>query len=69
VLGVECWRCEQPGHIAAECQRPPAATRKELDQRISRYVERWDAGNGISTTQKQQWITAERKAFKGKGPK
>jgi hypothetical protein len=58
-IGVECWRCEKPGHFAAECQPPPAATRKELDARIKRLVERWDAGHGITTAQKQAWIKDE----------
>jgi hypothetical protein len=57
-----CWRCEQPGHIAAECTPPPAKTKKELYQRIDRLVDRWIAGD-ITPGQKQAWITAEVKAF------
>jgi hypothetical protein len=64
MLTAVCWRCEQPGHVAADCQPPPAKTIKELDQRIDRLIERWDAGYGsVSTTQKQAWIAAEKKAF------
>jgi hypothetical protein len=59
-----CWRCEQPGHGYAECQREPARTRQELDARIARLVERWDAGYGeISTAQKTEFVKAEIKAF------
>lgn len=59
-----CWRCEMPGHIAADCDRPPPKTRKELDARINRHVERWDAGNGVITRQqKQQFIAMEIKSF------
>jgi hypothetical protein len=63
-----CWRCELPGHAAADCQRPPPRTRKELDARIQRHVERWDSGYGvITTTQKQKYIAMEIKAYeKGK---
>lgn len=63
-LAVECWRCELPGHTAAECQRPAVATHQELDARIARHLERWDAGRGlISTAQKTDYIKAEMKAF------
>lgn len=55
-----------PGHAAAECQPPPAASKKELYRRIDRLVDRWVAGE-ITPGQKQTWITAEVKAFeKGK---
>lgn len=60
-----CWRCEMPGHVAAECDRPPAATRAELEARIARYVERWIA-KAIKPEQKRAWITAENKAFNPK---
>ena len=61
-----CWRCEQPGHAAAECQPPPAASKKELYRRIDRYVDRWITGR-ISSGQKRTWIAAEVAAFeKGK---
>lgn len=59
-----CWRCETPGHVASECDRPPPKNRKELNDRIDRYKERWNAGYGvISTTQKRTWIAMEMKAF------
>lgn len=61
-MDVTCWRCEQPGHAAAECQRPPAATRKEHTARIDRYRDRWINGE-IETVQKRQWIAAENRAF------
>jgi len=67
VIGVECWRCEKPGHVAADCQPPPAATAAEVEKRNARYIERWDAGYGvISTAQKTAWIAAEWKAFHAK---
>lgn len=57
-----CWRCELPGHPAAECQPPPAATRQELQARIDRYAARWQDGQ-ITTGQKRLWIEMERKAY------
>lgn len=60
---IACWRCEQPGHAAADCDPPPAATRKELDRRIDRLVERWHDG-AITTSQKRLWIQMESNAFK-----
>lgn len=67
-IGIECWRCEKPGHVAAECQPEPATTIKELHQRINRLVERWNAGYGeITTAQKVKWIGMEKRAYeKGK---
>jgi hypothetical protein len=62
---LTCWRCEQPGHGHAECDRPPAASRKELDARISRYVQRWQAGD-ITLSHKRTWIAAETRIFNGK---
>lgn len=63
-VGLICWRCEEPGHCYADCQRPPAKTRKELNDRINRLLERWDAGYGvISTSLKKQFVTAEIRAF------
>jgi hypothetical protein len=63
-VGIQCWRCEEPGHGYTDCRRPPARTRKELDDRISRLLERWDAGYGeISTRLKTQFVTAEIKSF------
>lgn len=59
---LACWRCELPGHVAAECQPSPARTKNELYQRIDRLVDRWIAGD-IRPEQKQQWIAAEVKAF------
>lgn len=57
-----CWRCELPGHVAAECQPEPAATKPELYARIDRYVDRWIAGD-ISTAQKQAWVKSEKRMF------
>jgi hypothetical protein len=62
VIPGYCWRCEEPGHAAAECQRPPAATKKELHARIERHVDRWMAGS-IDTIQKRQFIAAENRAY------
>lgn len=60
---LTCWRCEQPGHGYADCQRPPAATRRELQARIDRLRDRWDAGRGLSTRLKQQFIAAEKREY------
>lgn len=57
-----CWRCEQLGHIAAECQPEPAKTKKELDRRIDRLVERWQEFD-ITREQKRTWIAMEMRAF------
>lgn len=62
MITAVCWRCEQPGHVAADCRRPPAATRRELDDRIERHKERWISG-AITIEMKRQFITAEAKAF------
>lgn len=64
-VGLACWRCEAPGHTAAECQPPPAATRKELHARIDRYRQRWEDGD-ITLNQKRKFIAAEMRAFNGK---
>lgn len=61
-LALVCWRCERPGHAAADCQPPPAATKKELYARIDRYVDRWIAGD-IKPEQKRAWIASELKMF------
>lgn len=57
-----CYRCEQPGHLHRECDRPPPKDQQERQQRIDRYRDRWFDGD-ITTTQKQAWISAENKAF------
>lgn len=60
---LACWRCEQPGHGYADCDRQPAATRRELTERIDRLVQRWDGGRGLSTRLKQQFIQIEKREF------
>jgi hypothetical protein len=62
VIGVECWRCEKPGHVAADCQPPPAETETELQARIAHYMELRIAGR-ISTARKQAWVKDEWRAF------
>lgn len=57
-----CWRCEEPGHPAAECQRPPPQTRAELQARIDRHVERWIDG-ATTISQKTKYVKAEVTAF------
>lgn len=58
-----CWRCERPGHVAAECgEIAPAASRKEHDARIARYVERWQDGK-ITLSQKRAWIEMENRMW------
>lgn len=60
-LGIVCWRCEQPGHYAADCQPPPAKTETELRERITRYMELVMTGR-ITLTTKRRWVTSEWKA-------
>ena len=62
---LTCFRCEQPGHIAAECdEMKPAASRAEHEARIARYVTRWQDG-GITEWQKRKWIAAENHMYYG----
>ena len=61
-IGVTCWRCEEYGHTADTCQRPPPKDRKERDERIDRYVERWMSG-AITRAQKRTWIGMENRAL------
>lgn len=61
-LGIVCWRCEEPGHGYADCHPEPPATRKELDSRISRLVERWQEFE-ITLEQKRLWIQTEIRAY------
>jgi hypothetical protein len=64
-IGLSCWRCEEPGHVAAECKREPPKNPQELSERNRRYVQLW--GDGLITTaQKAKWIADEMKAFKPK---
>jgi hypothetical protein len=59
---VTCWRCEQPGHGYAECQREPAKTISEVENRNARHVERWITG-AITLRQKTEFVKAEWKSF------
>jgi hypothetical protein len=61
-IGVECWRCELPGHVAAECQPKPAKTETELKERFARYMELRISGR-ISTATKRAWVKADWKAY------
>lgn len=59
-----CYRCEEPGHGWRDCGRPPAKSQQELDQRIDRIVQRWDAGNGaFSRTVKTRIVEIETRQF------
>lgn len=61
---IVCWRCDLPGHGWRECKRPPAQNRQELEERIDRILQRWDAGYGeLSTYLKTEFVAAEKKAF------
>lgn len=55
---LACWRCEQPGHGYADCQRPAARDDNELRERINRYIERVIEGH-ITAAQKRQYVAAE----------
>lgn len=66
-IGYACFRCETIGHPWTECNRPRAETPQELQQRINRITERWDAGHGMKTWIKTEIVKAEIRAFK-KGP-
>jgi len=57
-----CHRCGKWGHVAADCQPPPAETETELQARIARYMELRIAGR-ISTARKQAWVKDEWRAF------
>ena len=57
-----CWRCEEVGHVAAECTPPAAKSETELKDRFARYMELRIAGR-ISTATKRTWVKAEWKAF------
>lgn len=57
-----CWRCGEYGHPAAECKPQPAATRHELEERISRLVERWQEFD-ITLEQKRNWIADEMRLY------
>lgn len=61
-LAIVCWRCETPGHAAADCQPEPAQKRQQLDHRISRLVERWQEFE-ITLEQKRLWINLEIRAY------
>lgn len=63
MIPVTCWRCESPGHGWRECDRPAAETRQELGERIDRILRRWDAGHGLSSYLKTEFVMAEKKAF------
>jgi hypothetical protein len=66
-VGYSCHRCEEFGHGYQTCKRPGARTPQELDARINRILERWDAGHGeVKTWMKNEFIAAEKKAFEGK---
>lgn len=59
-----CFRCREPGHIAAECgELIPAASKAEHEARIARYVQRWWDGD-ITAWQKQQAIRTENEMWK-----
>jgi hypothetical protein len=62
-IGYSCHRCEQFGHGWQNCKRPRAETPQELQQRITRITERWDAGNGMKTWIKTEIVKAEIKAY------
>jgi hypothetical protein len=61
-LGFTCWRCEELGHTAAECKPERATTPQELEERIARLVERWQAFE-ITRAQKTEWIEDEMAIF------
>lgn len=58
-----CFRCEMPGHVAADCaELKPAQDRKDHDDRIKRYVERWTNGE-ITLQQKRKFIEMENRMW------
>lgn len=60
-----CFRCNCYGHAWNQCQREPAKTRQELNNRITDIVIRWDAGTirGFGSSVKKRIIELEIRAF------
>lgn len=67
LANLRCFRCDQPGHLAADCpEQMPAATRAEHEARIAEYIRRfidgeWDARakrNAISA-ENRMWYGSE----------
>jgi len=62
---LQCFRCEEYGHIAAECtQLTRAATQAEHIVRITEIVARWERGE-IDTIRKRQLINHENRLWHG----
>jgi hypothetical protein len=63
---LKCFRCEKPGHVAANCDELiPAASKAEHDARIALYIRRWTEGKWTAR-EKQRAISEENKMEYGK---
>lgn len=61
---LQCFRCEQYGHVAAECtELSRAANKAEHLARIAAIVARWP--REIDTLRKRQLISQENKLWYG----
>lgn len=60
-----CFRCQQPGHIAADCpEQRPATSREEHDGRIAAYIQRYWDGD-LTGWQKRRAIAEENRMWYG----
>lgn len=60
-----CFRCQQPGHIAADCpELRPATSKAEHEGRIAAYIQPYWDGH-LTEWQKRKAIAEENKMWYG----